>query len=80
MAKSKFWEKVNKCKHEWNPDYYETFSCANEYCNATEQHCLKCGVFKTECKCGFENGLSGHSVNRATRRNFKKFLNKQVKK
>lgn len=75
MHITKFWKQVEKCQHVWNPNYYESYTCANEYCEAHEEHCLKCGVYKTECKCGFENGMSGHPIKRSTRKKLKAGFN-----
>jgi hypothetical protein len=57
---TKFWDKVEKCKHEnISPDYCEPTSCWTPYCSGLESHCLDCGVFITKCGCGFNNGMSG---------------------
>lgn len=69
---NKFWKKVIKCEHEWDGNYYETYDCATEYCTATEFRCKKCGVYSTECGCGFENGLSGWS--------YKRYMKEQLKR
>lgn len=59
-----FWDKVAACNHANLTDYYESFPCANEYCDGHETHCRDCGVFICECRCGFENGMSGHPRSR----------------
>jgi len=63
MAKrkeNKFWDKVLKCKHEnLDPNYYEYIGCPTPYCSGSEVHCLDCGVFISECGCGYNNGMSG---------------------
>ena len=57
---SKFWDKVHKCKHDnLSPNYLENIYCGTPYCSGYETHCLDCGVYISECQCGFENGLSG---------------------
>lgn len=56
-----FWDKVYKCKHEWSKNYYEDVGCDTPYCDGNEQHCVKCGVYESICKCGSCNGLSGWS-------------------
>jgi hypothetical protein len=62
---SKFWKKVLKCEHEHlSEDYCEIFRCGTPYCSGDEVHCLDCGVYISECGCGFENGMSGWSRNR----------------
>lgn len=58
---SKFWKRVEKCKHEHlSPNYYELFGCIVCH-NGRESHCLDCGVFIEECACGCNNGFSGWS-------------------
>ena len=67
--KESFWEKVEKCKHiNLYPDYYQGFSCETEYCSAFEIHCSDCGVFITECDCGYCNGMSGWPESRWRKR------------
>ena len=57
---SKFWDKVLKCEHKnLDPNYYEHVSCGTPYCSGHETHCLDCGVYISECGCGFNNGMSG---------------------
>jgi len=57
---NKFWDKVLKCKHEnLNPNYYEDIYCPTPYCSGYETHCLDCGVYISECGCGYNNGMSG---------------------
>lgn len=71
---SKFWDKVSKCKHENISKTFNSFEvCWTEYCNLTETHCLDCGVYITNCQCGFCNGLSGwpESRHKTQRRNRK---------
>jgi hypothetical protein len=59
-SKVSFWERVYKCKHKnMNPNYSESVSCWTPYCSGWEEHCLDCGVFITECGCGFLSGKSG---------------------
>lgn len=61
------WEKINNCEHEWT-DYYKTGPCDTPYCSYRELHCRKCGVYHTECGCGFENAMSGEPRNKTLRR------------
>lgn len=57
---SKFWQRVRECDHESiSPDYAPHVYCPTPYCSGTERHCLDCGVYLTECKCGWNNGMSG---------------------
>ncbi len=57
---SKFWEKVDKCKHEnLSSCYYEFIYCPTPYCGGRESHCLDCDVYITKCGCGYNNGMSG---------------------
>ena len=61
---SKFWDKVNKCKHENESDYHEYLGCCTPGCHGSESRCLDCGVFITECRCGDWTGMSGWSNKR----------------
>lgn len=65
-----FWDRVEKCKHERESDYYETGNCDTPYCGWSETHCLDCGVYIMKCNCGFCNGMGGwpHSRRRAWER------------
>jgi hypothetical protein len=57
---TKFWDKVSKCKHKnLDASYYEYVPCWTPYCSGWESRCLDCGVYITECGCGFNNGMSG---------------------
>jgi len=57
---NKFWKKVYKCKHKnISPNYYEIIYCSTPYCSGYELHCLGCGVYISECFCGYNNGMSG---------------------
>ena len=57
---NKFWDKVEKCDHKnLEPNYYKNVPCGTPYCYGRETHCLDCGVYITECGCGFNNGMSG---------------------
>lgn len=64
MKTSKFWDKVQRCQHEWNKDYYELVSCETPYCDGGEKHCTKCGVYFITCECGYCNGFSGWNEHR----------------
>lgn len=56
----KFWDKVLKCKHEnLNPNYLQFIPCSTPYCSGNEVHCMDCGVYISECGCGYNNGMSG---------------------
>lgn len=58
-----FWTKVEKCAHKnLSPNYFKHISCATPYCSGHETHCLDCGVYISECKCGFNSGMSGWSL------------------
>ncbi len=58
----KFWDKVTECKHKnISPNYCEHIYCETPFCFGYELHCLDCGVYISECKCGYCNGLSGWS-------------------
>ncbi len=71
----KFWDKVDKCKHEnLSPDYYEPIYCDTPYCGGDESHCLSCGVFIATCGCQSCNGLSGWPEKR-----WKKYYKKKGK-
>lgn len=65
---SKFWKKVEKCKHKnLSKNYSPTIRCGSVGdlgCNAVEHHCLDCGVYISKCQCGWCNGLSGWSHRR----------------
>jgi len=62
---SKFWDKVENCKHEnLSPDYLKSCGCTIPYCNGYEVHCLDCGVYITKCGCGGQSGMSGWSQRR----------------
>jgi len=66
-----FWDKVEKCDHSnISPNYYVGFSCDTPYCSGYECHCLDCGVYISECYCGYNRGMSGWSHRRY--RNFEK--------
>ena len=66
---NKFWDKVLKCKHEnLSPSYCEHISCGTPYCGGSEYHCLDCGIYISECGCGYNNGMSGWSNRRWARR------------
>jgi hypothetical protein len=70
---TKFWDKVNKCRHEnLSPDYYEYVPCSTPYCGGYEVHCLDCGVYITKCDCGSINGMSGWPDKRWRRQERKK--------
>jgi hypothetical protein len=56
---NKFWEKVEKCDHKNLTDHFGSISCETPYCYGSESHCRDCGVYITECACGYNNGLSG---------------------
>ena len=57
---SKFWDKVRECKHKNTyPDYYQNVYCGTPYCSGGESHCKDCGVYISECQCGYCNGMSG---------------------
>jgi len=57
---SRFWERVHACEHEnISENYFQYISCSTPYCGGEEEHCLDCGVYITECKCGFCRGMSG---------------------
>ncbi len=64
MGMSAFWDKVNQCNHEPTQNYLEHIGCGTPYCRGQEWHCKKCGVYITECGCGFLNGMSGWSNQR----------------
>jgi len=56
----KFWERVNKCKHEnLSPNYSVLVCCPTPYCSGEEVHCLDCGAYSTKCGCGYMNTISG---------------------
>ena len=66
---SKFWEKVHSCKHEHlDTNYHRYIPCGTPYCGGSESHCLDCGVYITECYCGFNNGMSGWPLSRWTKK------------
>lgn len=57
---NKFWEKVKKCKHKnLSSNYCEIIPCGTPCCSGYETHCLDCGVYITQCSCGYNNGMSG---------------------
>jgi len=65
MARA-FWKRVDACTHEVtdsSPNYSALVYC--DVCsNANEWHCLKCGAYVTECRCGDQSGISGWSHKR----------------
>jgi len=71
MSKEHFWDKVRACKHDFNGDYCKYVGeCDTPYCGSIDElHCTKCGVFRSECRCGCNNGMSGWSAARWIRRN-----------
>ncbi len=61
-----FWEKVLSCEHKnLYPDYLYSFSCETPYCHGSEVHCKDCNAFITSCGCGYNNGVSGWSLQRS---------------
>jgi len=53
------------CNHEnKSGNYFEEWHCETPYCQVFEWHCLDCGVYVTECGCGYNNGMSGWSRHR----------------
>lgn len=59
--KSRFWNKVERCKHE-NADSTSTvIHCATEYSYAREKYCPDCKAYIVECSCGCCNDISGWS-------------------
>lgn len=52
-----FWNRVYKCNHEWDGDVCNLITCATPLCSGTETRCKKCGVYKSECGCGYQDGL-----------------------
>lgn len=56
---SKFWQKVLTCHHEWSKHYSAYLRCNTPNCSGTESKCKKCGVYRSTCGCGGEEGLSG---------------------
>lgn len=59
------WHKVEKCPHNDVTEHERLFSCGTPYCGGgSEYHCRDCGVFFTECACGFLNSMSGWSWRR----------------
>ena len=70
-----FWDRALACKHESiSPNYYVSFGCGTPYCRGYQSHCLDCGVYISECGCGFNNGMSGWSHLREKRFREKKEL------
>jgi hypothetical protein len=62
VGMSTFWDKVAKCKHENLTDHDAMISCGTPYCDyGYEYNCRDCGVFISDCACGFCNGMSGWS-------------------
>lgn len=62
----KYWRKVDKCNHEWNPNYIgDGGTCPTPECGGISvNHCLKCGVYESDCRCGASSGASGWSPER----------------
>ena len=57
---SVFWNKVMKCKHKnLSENYYVHIFCGTPYCSGWEEHCLDCGVYISDCKCGSNYGMFG---------------------
>ncbi len=76
---SKFWDKVFKCNHKnKEPNYLENVNCATPFCNGDETRCADCGVFMTECGCGYCNGLSGWSEHRHRQKEFKEVMERHT--
>jgi len=70
---NKFWDKVLKCEHKnTSKNYCEVVYCGTPYCSGSEYHCLDCGVYFSECRCGAGNGMSGWSAKRWNNLNKKK--------
>lgn len=62
---SKFWDKVDQCKHDnLYENYCEPVPCSTPYCSGYETHCKDCKVYISKCGCGSENGMSGWSRNK----------------
>jgi hypothetical protein len=59
-----FWDKISKCDHEPTNNYLESISCQTDYCNGSEWRCKHCGVYISECGCGYNNRMSGWSKKR----------------
>jgi len=68
----KFWDRVEKCKHETLTDYLEIFRCGTPYCSAHEVHCADCGVYIESCQCTPDPGYSGWSRKRYLKEMWKK--------
>lgn len=64
-SRQDFWEKALRCKHHnLYPNYLYVFNCDTPYCHGEETHCKDCGAFITKCGCGYNNGISGWSLQR----------------
>lgn len=74
MKLSKFWKKVAKCTHKnLSKTYYETWYCDPELgCHASEEKCLDCGVYISDCGCGSEQGIYGWPRKRRSRLEMKR--------
>ena len=58
----KFWDRVEKCKHEHKSNFSPVLSC---FCgNAIFFHCIDCGVYDITDPCGELSGQSGWSPDR----------------
>jgi hypothetical protein len=66
---SNFWNKVMKCKHKnLSSDYCAYIFCDTPYCSGWEEHCLDCGVYISNCRCGSTHGMSGWPEKRWSKR------------
>ena len=54
-----FWDGVLDCSHDNLSDYSKMITCWTPYCSGNEYHCLDCGAYISECRCGCESGMSG---------------------
>jgi hypothetical protein len=72
--KNNFYTKVDNCEHEFSKNYSIFIHCSTPYCVGYEYHCIKCGVYISECSCGVNNGMSGWSDKR-----WKQFNQKKIK-
>lgn len=52
------WKRVEKCLHKNTSEYSASLGCS---CRAYEYHCLDCGIYFNDCRCGEESGMSFRS-------------------
>ena len=63
----KFWDKVNKCRHEATANYAVHVRCLHKELGCAggiEWQCKHCGIYITDDPCGDMTGMSGWPASR----------------